>query len=58
MERVWMSEFKRIFSQFHSELWAIQPVFNKPTGPQKFNMFVDAAKVRFCCEVCSIFIDS
>ena len=50
MERVWMSEFRRIFSSFYNELWSIQPVERKPTGI-KLHMFVDSAKVRFCCDV-------
>lgn len=50
MERVWMSEFRRIFSAFYNELWSIQPVERKPTGI-KMHMFVDSAKVRFCCDV-------
>nr|XP_027203383.1 uncharacterized protein LOC113797232 [Dermatophagoides pteronyssinus] len=55
MERVWMSEFRRIFSQFSTELWSIQPVDKKPTTHSniRLHMFVDSAKVRFCCERCS-----
>lgn len=49
MERVWMSEFRRIFSSFQHELWTIQPVERKPTGV-RLNMFVDSAKVRFSCD--------
>ncbi len=45
-----MSEFRRIFSAFYNELWSIQPVERKPTGI-KLHMFVDSAKVRFCCDV-------
>ena len=53
MERVWMSEFRRVFSQFFTELWSIQPVDKKPTTHSniRLHMFVDSAKVRFCCEV-------
>ncbi|KAI2801572.1 Zinc-binding domain [Blomia tropicalis] len=51
MERVWMSEFRRIFSAFYNELWSIQPVERKPNGI-KLHMFVDSAKVRFCCDRC------
>ncbi|KAH7639215.1 zinc-binding domain containing protein [Dermatophagoides farinae] len=55
MERVWMSEFRRVFSQFFTELWSIQPVDKKPTTHSniRLHMFVDSAKVRFCCERCS-----
>ena len=58
MERVWMSEFRRIFSAFYNELWSIQPVERKPNGI-KLHMFVDSAKVRFCCDVryfCKVYI--
>lgn len=53
-----MSEFRRIFSAFYNELWSIQPVERKPNGI-KLHMFVDSAKVRFCCDVryfCKVYI--
>ncbi|UXI19698.1 bombystatin [Sarcoptes scabiei] len=52
MERVWMSEFRRIFSNFRIELWSIQPVDKMPDSKSniRFHTFVDSAKVRFRCE--------
>lgn len=46
-----MSEFRRVFANFYNELWSIQPVEKKPTGCVRLHMFVDSAKVRFCCDV-------
>ncbi|XP_013790135.1 uncharacterized protein LOC106473995 [Limulus polyphemus] len=49
MEHVWQVEFQRLFAQYFPHLWFLSPVEEKPTGP--WNVFVDSAKVRFCCEV-------
>lgn len=67
MGKVWLEEFESLFKHFLPDPWILQEVENKPLlrlqqaldqhhyihgVNQKFKMFVDSAKVRFCCDNC------
>lgn len=56
MEVVWHVEFQRLFSQFYttnSHVWYLSPISGPANG--SWMSFFDSAKVRFCCQVMSIF---
>ncbi|XP_013782497.2 receptor-transporting protein 3-like [Limulus polyphemus] len=50
MEQVWLAEFHQLFNQYLPHRWYLTALEHKPAGV--WNIFVDSAKVRFCCEEC------
>ncbi|XP_076320407.1 receptor-transporting protein 3-like isoform X1 [Tachypleus tridentatus] len=50
MEQMWQVEFQRLFTQYLPHLWFLSVVEERPPGA--WSVFVDSAKVRFCCEEC------